>query len=237
MTKILVYTAIFGNYDLPTFSTRTNSGPDIQIDYFIINESNYLSNLEPFGVSMDTNALSSSQLNRLFKFAVHDDYDYSLYVDGNISFTEENILRLLADFTASASALGLGVHTEHNTLEQELHKCWILGKINAEEYNLIFSYLKDNDAFALRPFHNSMVLKRHVRCGSLSQKFYEHYNLKKIARDQFIIPILYRRQSSEIYEFSHKTYNFKTVSHNTTIIFKLKKRIRMLWRKSKFLKR
>lgn len=230
MRSVLIYTAIFGDYDHPKFSSLVKMCNEVQIDFAVINDQNYSTFVNDFGIKINLDLMSPIEKNRLFKFSTHQKYDYSIYVDGNISFSQKDILKLLDDFVSSHANVGFGTHTEHSTLREELTKCWILGKINRGKYRDISKYLASNRAFSLKPFHNSVVLKKRSECLFLKEHFFRHYLEMKIPRDQFIIPVLYRDKQNEVFEFEHKKYNLITLRHNTTVSFKIMKRIRMIWR-------
>lgn len=230
MRRVLIYTAIFGDYDHPQFSSLVEPSEETQIDFAVIDDRNYATYVKDFGIGLNLDLMSPAEKNRLFKFSKHQNYDYSIYVDGNISFTKKDIVRLLDDFVSSHATVGFGIHTEHNTLREELAACWELGKINRDNYRIISNYLQANRAFTLKPFHNSVVLKKHKECLFLKEHFLSHYLEMKIPRDQFIIPVLYRNKQIEIFQFDHKIYNIKTLRHISTISFRIKKRVRKIWR-------
>lgn len=141
--RIAIYTAIFGKYD-QIIEPRVY--PD-NCDYFIITDLDIpdASKWKKMDISKYTDQiknLTNAEKNRFFKILPHlvfSDYDYSVYVDGNIE-----IMADLTEYIYNLNSCGIGLHL-HSTRKcvfDEAKAILIHGKDSRENIERHIQHLK-----------------------------------------------------------------------------------------------
>lgn len=129
MTRILVYTAVFGGYDRVFPPLRPEPG----VDYVVITDDPHLRVRGWRTVVADVSALGSRP-NRHYKMLGHrllSGYDVSIWVDGNIRPLGD-LVRFARAFQDSGAALGVYRHPLRSTVAAEVEACLQAGKVKDE---------------------------------------------------------------------------------------------------------
>lgn len=158
-TKLVVYTALFGNYDKLRDPKRKYSGcefvcftdqKDLKSDIWQI-------------CHVDNGILSPAMMNRHYKFFPHlyfPDFEYSLYVDANIRIVG-NPAELVSKYMDN-NVMACPRHFERNCLYEEANVCIQLGRVNELEVNALLERYR-GEGF---PEHyglteNNIIYRRH----------------------------------------------------------------------------
>lgn len=158
-TKLVVYTALFGNYDKLRDPKRKYSGcefvcftdqKDLESDIWEIRQ-------------VENGELPPAMMNRHYKFFPHlyfPDFEYSLYVDANIRIVG-NPAELVSKYMAN-NVMACPRHFERNCLYEEAKTCIQLGRADELEVNALLERYR-GDGF---PEHyglteNNIIYRRH----------------------------------------------------------------------------
>lgn len=131
--KVVVYTCITGGYDRvenPMVNPQN-------IDYILF-QSNTIntdsSNWKLYDIPVAlSHKYDNATINRYIKFHPHeffsDDYDYSIYIDGNIRPVSD--LSIYADLVDKSIGVSMHQHSSRSCIFEEVKACLALGKGNA----------------------------------------------------------------------------------------------------------
>ena len=226
--KIAVYTCITGGYDMLSNINLKESDCDyicFTDDLSKIKE-NKNWNVQLINKSIINKFSSSTLLNRYVKFHPNDffssqNYDYSIYIDGNIEINS-----ILSDLTNNINNdIGLAFHKHNcrNCVYDEASICMEIGKGNKELIgNLIKKYSKENMP------RNYGLLECNVIVTNLNNKnainilnewsnvFFE----SNCYRDQIILPYVLWKNKIKVEEIATLGENvrnnpkFRFINHN-----------------------
>ena len=145
--KIVVYTCITGNYDNiiePLFTSNN-------IDYIIFTDKQVNDkSIWKLKKTEDYNELAHMnyvEMNRFIKlnpyFLFEKQYDYSIYIDGNIGIVSD--IRRLLNCINPKYGIAMHKHRNRNDIYKEVEVCKLLGKGNSKKMEQqINNYRKDN---------------------------------------------------------------------------------------------
>lgn len=188
--KLAVYSCIIGTYDAIPEPMYIN--PDI--DYFLFtdqeveNDSRWMkmdvSEWEEYG------ELSPVQLNRKIKILSHrylKEYDYSLYIDGNIQIAGD-IYPILCNM--GDTALGVHIHAGRDCAYMEGSAVELLKKSDPVTINQqLDRYRAEGFPEHFGLFQNSILVRNHRcdKCIALMELWWDEYT-KNNTRDQLSLP-------------------------------------------------
>lgn len=140
--KIVIYTCITGNYDEVVDPMYCSN--NIEYILYTNNEKIKSNKWKVKNIENDSN-LNNILLNRYIKMHPHElfkNYDYSIYVDGNIKIFSD--LSCWVNLLNEEYGIALSMHSTRNKLSDELKACEILKKGNIDKMKeQINQYLKD----------------------------------------------------------------------------------------------
>lgn len=173
MKKIVVYTAIFNNYDWLKEPVVVSKN----IDYVCFTDSDQLkSGVWKIIVMKDEN-LSPSLLNRkiklLYPFTYFRDYDYSLYVDGSVMM-KGDVYDFLCKYIEKKPLMKNFKHPNNDCIFVEMERCIKQGRGNAEKLRQQFEIYKSNgmpEHFGMSD--NKIILRK--RCDIVQSWMEEWY--------------------------------------------------------------
>lgn len=184
--KIAVYTSVYGSYDKivePLYK-------DPKCDYFIFTDQNVDANsiwkkieFEAFPREIDSNFLR----NRYVKMLPHKvlpNYDYTIYIDGNLQITSE--ISLLFKKFSSKTGIAMHKHPSNNGIFEEVMYNKRLGKITKEEATLLEKMYKDCNMPGDFGMYECNVICRdssNINCITIMEKWWDEVS-KGVKRDQ-----------------------------------------------------
>lgn len=188
---IAVYKAVFGNYDeikSELFAiTPSNESSLYDFSYYYITDAN-VKVPEPWKLVQIQKKYSDNALeNRFYKMhvpSILQDYDYTIYLDGNISINGD-LSTLLTDKLKKEDYLFAYPHYKNPTLGEEIISCFLFSKISLLEFvrirKSLDTHLDEKVGFEcgvlLRKSNNPLLLL-------LADKWFEAY-INNVRRDQF----------------------------------------------------
>jgi len=216
--KRVIYTVIIGGYDQiiepPAF-------PDW--DYICFTDRKRPSLRAAFGLSkwqsrtFDSEGLDAFRLSRLPKILPHrylQDYDYSVYIDGNA--------KLLADPSGPLESMGwpdfaVSEHPYRDTVLEEIQECMRQNKAPLERLEAQReAYLADNIPEGLPLWENNLLLRRHKapQLVDLMEAWWVQMNTFS-HRDQLSLPYVAWKQAFTPHVFTQdmKRTLFTTKAH------------------------
>ncbi|MFH7906813.1 glycosyltransferase domain-containing protein [Enterobacter cloacae] len=185
MIKRVVYTAIFGDYDLLQEPKRKESN----IDYICFTDNQEVKSSKWHVVYISNDEINNkSILNRKYKFFPHlflKNYDQSLYIDGNIQIQSDDI-NLAFDEALSEYDISIPPHPDRDCLYEEADVCISLGKGVSEKIKTQIEKYKSE----CYPKHNGLyenntIFRNHNKpeIKNLMNLWYEELNSNS-GRDQ-----------------------------------------------------
>lgn len=132
--KVAVYTCVVGNYD----NLNTPYYYADNIDYCLFSDSLQCEGWKNKEITNDILQLKNNSLiNRYIKFHPFDlfetDYDYCIYIDGNIAPISD--LTVLIELINPKVGIAMHQHASRNCIYQEVKACEALKKGNAKNLN------------------------------------------------------------------------------------------------------
>lgn len=230
--KLVVYTAIFNNYDWLKEPVVVCE----DVDYICYTDSTTLKSKTWEIVHIDLNGKSPSLLNReikiLYPYTELKDYDYSLYVDGSIMI-KGDLSEFFYKYLCDKPILMNFKHPNNDCIFEEIKRCIQQKRGNADK--LLEQYVVyRNDGM---PEHyglsdNKILLRNnHNEKGEKMMRDWYDQVVGYSGRDQVCLSyVLYKHDMrySFFYESIEKNVFFETWPHNTVIWY-----IRY-WRKIKW---
>lgn len=231
MHKIVVYTAIFNNYDWLKDPFVVSK----DIDYICFTDNENLKSKVWTIKVVDTQGKNPSIMNReiklLYPYSVLSDYDYSLYVDGSIMI-KGDIMDFLSPYLADRPLLMNFKHPNNNCIYKEMDKLIAKGwnrDVLERQYQ---TYVQQHMPKEFGLSDNKIILRdNHNEEGSemMIEWFSEVVNYS--GRDQTCLSyVLYKH--NRIYDFFNENIEnnqyFETWPHNNSPWYII------LWRKFKW---
>ena len=190
--KIAVYTCIVGQYD-PLMEPRF---VEPGIDYYVFTDIDCpassiwkkvdIRHFEEYG------SLTPSQLNRKIKmlpFQYLPDYDYSVYVDGNIEITDA-ITPMIKEM--GVCAFGVHYHRTRDCIYDELVRVEYLRKADIKmAKQQVADYKKQGFPRHYGLYENTILIRKHADkdMRQLMEAWWQEYS-KYPTRDQLSLPFL-----------------------------------------------
>lgn len=200
-TRIAVYTCIIGNYDK---IYRPQYIPN-NCDFFIITDQEVQADLDIKFINpnkFNISNLDSISCNRYFKMnpqVVFPDYDYSVYIDGNIEVYSD-LTELVNKIPESG--IGFYAHSKRNCIYKEYEVCRLLGKGNAKKiYKQIEKYKKDGFPKGFGMVEANVIAREHNNstCKKIMELWWKEYSIWG-ERDQISLPYVLWKSGMRIEE-------------------------------------
>lgn len=217
MYKIVVYTAIFNNYDW--LKEPVHPSPDI--DYICYTDSDNLRSKNWRVVKVDLNSLTPSLLNRkiklLYPYTELADFDYSLYVDGS-TMIKGDVTEFLKKYIEGSPVIMNFKHPNNDCIYKEIDRC-ISGGWNKEKLELQRgNYRTDGMPEHFGLSDNKIILRdNHSELGKKMMEEWFGEVMKYSGRDQTCLSYVFfknGRKYSFFEESIEKNEYFETWPHN-----------------------
>lgn len=168
----LVYTVIFGDYDVLEEVKHISPG----VDYYCITDNKEIRS-DTWKVIYLDNVVYPSDKNRELKFFPFKTFDYveSIYIDGNISITGD--VNYIFDHYLKKSDIAVSRHPLRNCLYEEGQVCIKAKKANISDVeNQLNAYRKAGFPHKYGLFENNVIVRRHsVNIKKLMSDWWEEY--------------------------------------------------------------
>lgn len=214
--KIAIYTCITNGYDMlkePLFNSPN-------IDYYVFTDTNIEKKSKNWNIintnnlkNKELNELDDIQKNRFIKMHPHiflKGYDYSLYVDGNVTIISD-ITPLITSISKDVG-ISLHRHIYRNCLYDEAKVLKILGKGNKKKINKqIKQYNKEGFPKKYGLLEATIILAdlKNPKSKLILDSWWEEFVGSKSYRDQLSLPyILWRHgiNSSKVASLGENLY-------------------------------
>lgn len=206
--RMVVYTTITDNYDLPMPPRRPNPA----FDYILLSNTP-MPNARGWTVRPlpePTRGLPSCDANRWCKMFAHEvfpEYAYSIYLDGNIRVIGR-LEKLLDEFTASGAAIGLFKHPTRDTISEECIELCDSERFSAEDKAAMVAQVKrysvDLPPESGVPLSENSIIFRNHRATNLPEAmrlWWEEYR-QNSKRDQLSLPWVLRRVDLPVHRWN-----------------------------------
>lgn len=187
--KILIYTALFGNYD----ELLEPEVIDKNCDYICITDNKQLKSIK-WKIQYLDNIDNPVELNRMYKMLPHrffSEYDYALYVDSNIKLNKSP-LKIINAYMDKA-AIAFPRHFMRDCIYDEALTCLRHKKITKAEYETITTELLEANKFPKKyGLAENNILVRNLKDQPLIDVMEEWWVLFReyAARDQLSLMYL-----------------------------------------------
>lgn len=192
--KIAVYTAIYGDYDdiVDPLYKDPNCDYYIFTDQEVKKDSIWKKIDFDFPEEVNTEFLKNRYV-KIFPNKIFKDYDYSIYVDGNLIITSE-ISLYLKNFE-SICGIGMHKHPSNTGIYEEVDYNLRLKKITSEEAKMIKKkYNNNNMPNNYGMFECNVILREHFnyRCMEIMDMWWDEI-INGVKRDQlYFTYVLYK---------------------------------------------
>lgn len=204
---IVIYTAIFGKYDIPKTPVVV---PD-NCDFYLITDQEDLvvstwKTIRASELIPDYDKLSNAERNRfckMFPYKIFKDVRFSVYIDGNIKPITD-----LTEFVNHDYKYGLQFHAHkaRRCVYDEIEACRILKKSPINALNEYRSKLL-NSGFPKKygMVECNVIVRDHnnEEMKGIMEEWWEEFHRNEVKRDQLSIPYLLWKHGIRIDEVSH----------------------------------
>lgn len=186
--KVAIYTVITGNYDRiknPKFISEN-------IDYFIVTDQTLPKDLVWKKIDIkyqkEISNLTVQELSRYYKIKPHElfvDYDYSIYIDGNIIINGDLLFYINA-MNKKNKIIAMHKHCVRSCIYDEGKAIYALGKARfIDIFKQLNGYNKDGFPKNYGLFENNIIIRKHNdnQCIKLMNDWWNEY-INKTHRDQ-----------------------------------------------------
>ena len=220
--KILVYTCITGNYDNPAQIYLKESCCDYKL---ITNNHNIKNNdwkIEYIPEELEKK-YNNKELNRYYKMHpfIYGEYDYSIYVDGNI-----DIISTVSDLEKCLNkkiGIAMHKHKDNDCVFEEAKLCRILKKGNKQKIEKLMQKYINEDMPLKYGLPECNIIMTDLK-NSVSRKIFNEWweNLQKSGceRDQLIFPyVLWKNKikTDDVMTLGNNVYRNSKFRVNTHI--------------------
>ncbi len=219
MKKIVVYTAIFNNYDW----LKEPVIPSSDVDYVCFTDNKVLSSRNWNIVYVKEENITPSLLNRkiklLYPYIYFSDYEYSLYVDGSVMM-KGDVGSFLNKYIQGNPVLMNFKHPNNDCIFVEMNRCVKQGRGNAtmleKQYN---AYMSDGMPEHFGLSDNKIILRKNCEEGrQLMEEWYWHV-CNYSGRDQVCLSYILWKHNLQYHFFDEvieKNGIFETWPHNNS---------------------
>lgn len=217
MSKIVVYTAIFNNYDWLKEPVVVSQ----DVDYVCFTDNDKLRSDCWDIVIVKDEKLNPSLFNRkiklIYPYTYFKDYDYSLYVDGSVMI-KGDVGTFVEKYIQASPVLMNFKHPNNDCIFVEIEHCINEGRGNAEQLQKQYDIYKADgmpEHFGLSD--NKIILRKNTELGyQLMQEWFDHV-VNYSGRDQVCLSyILFKHnlKYSFFNEVIEKNEYFESWPHN-----------------------
>lgn len=219
MGRIVVYTAIFNDYDWLKDPVVVSDG----VDYICYTDSDHIKSDIWKIVKVNANGQSPSLLNRkiklLYPYTELKDYDYSLYVDGSIMI-KGDVNDFLGKYLPQNPILMNFRHPHNDCIYEEIRRCIQQGRGNPDKLLEQYARYEKEGVPAQYGLSDNKILLRDNHSEFGKQMMEEWYDqvLRYSGRDQVCLSyILFRHHLSYSFfeENIERNCYFENWPHNT----------------------
>lgn len=189
--KIAVYTSVIGNYDKiceEPFKSK-------YCDYFIISDKKLsLHNWNYIDINEYYYNDDKTFLNRYAKLNPHvffKDYDYSIYIDGNIDVVSD--ISCFVNQISSSTGIALHKHSARNCIYQEAKLCKLLKKGNLDNISRLLQKFRIDgfpEEFGLFECNVIVVDLKNKKSKEFLEEWWRYFVKYDCKRDQFFPPYI-----------------------------------------------
>jgi hypothetical protein len=186
--ELVVYTAVFGNYD---HVYKVN--PDWTCDFVCFTDNPEIVSKGWQIIHVELDGETPAEANRRFKMLPHryfQSYEKSLYIDGNVSLAQDPTQ--LFEFYLSGSLLAIPKHQDRNCIYEEAKFLMQEGKFSSSELKSQMAvYERNGFPHDWGLTENNIILRRHTAPTliPIMEQWWNEY-LSGIRRDQISLPFL-----------------------------------------------
>jgi hypothetical protein len=228
-SNLVVYTAIFGDYDELIEPKEKYDGCDF---ICFTDQKNLKSDIWQIKV-IEKCDLPPNIMNRKYKMLPHlffKEYKWSLYVDGNIAIIG-NPLELVKKYSNKNNML-IPKHFSRNCIYEEAKECVILGKATYKEIKIqIEKYKKEGFPKNFGLGENNIILRKHnnKKVIKMMNDWWKEFNSYKVKRDQLSLAYVLWKNNEEFNYMDESSRNenkyFKYVYHKKERNINLKNKL------------
>lgn len=220
--KVAIYTCITGNYD----KVENPIIMEKNCDYYLFTNNNSITSDFWKITKIPDNIKeleNNSKINRYIKMhpkELFPDYDYSIYIDGNIQIVS-TISQLITKINDS-TGLAIHRHCSQNCIFQEVKVCRAYNKGNYKNMkNQINRYKKENFPRNYGMFECNMLISdlKNKKSEEIFDAWWEEYISSESFRDQLALPYVLWKNNFKINDVGiigediNKNYLLKINSH------------------------
>ncbi|WP_081372014.1 glycosyltransferase domain-containing protein [Selenomonas ruminantium] len=197
LPKVIVYTCITGKYD--NFSEPLYKSPNCHYVAITDNQVDKQSNWEIISIDRYADCipagLNNLQINRWIKMHPHllfPEYDYSIYVDGNVTIVTD-IMPIILRQHMGNKFLGIHLHYCREKIKSEANALLSCGKVNYKSkkkmMEQIESYYKKGYDDSVKLLEATIIVRKHnnERCIKIMEDWWTEF-ISGIQRDQLSLP-------------------------------------------------
>lgn len=205
MPKLVIYTAVLGDYDELHEPFYTNGS----YEFIMITDNKNMIKKESAWkfihiselVNIIPNGLNNVQLNRWLKMnpnMIFPDYDVSIYIDGNVNVVTDMMPIALAFFKSNA-IIGLHLHSNRKKIMSEINMLSYCGKISKEEKKRAITqyrqYKSNGFDDSIDLLEATIMIRKHNDnfCISLMKSWWNEF-INGVQRDQISLPYVLWKQ-------------------------------------------
>ncbi|ABV17854.1 MULTISPECIES: hypothetical protein [Bacteria] len=197
MKKIAIYKVVIGAYDSITLDSlkTAESTSSLCFEHFLISDQ-YIEVPETWTlIQISRKFVSPAVENRYYKMGVpsiFDDYDYSIYLDGNIVINDD-LTNLIKKIIIDDHYIYAYPHFKNSTIKEEIENCFVFSRISWYDMLKIKRKLKYNLNEKVG-FECGVLIrkKRNKELDDLFKTWFELY-FNNIRRDQFYFSIALKK--------------------------------------------
>ena len=221
--KILVYTCVTNGYDNPL--PPVFSIPNVDYVLYTDNQDVRVDGWQILQIPQEIKKLEKGTLiNRYFKMHPPKngkDYDYSIYIDGNIQVRSN--IRNIINAISPKTGLAIHRHGSRNCIYDEVEACRILKKGNISNLKKqIEKYQKEGMPAKFGLYECTIIVcnLHHINAQELLHKWWCEFVESESLRDQISLPYIIWKNGYSIDDIGNLGYNlvnnpkFKYVLHS-----------------------
>ncbi|WP_075603539.1 glycosyltransferase domain-containing protein [Saccharicrinis aurantiacus] len=233
MNKKVVYTCLVGAYDILE-EPHIRDGWDyicFSNDYVASPESIWT--ILPIPSEYDDNVILS-RYAKLLPHRVLSDFEYSVYIDANLSIVNELFFDQIDKLIQSNTTIAIAKHTQRTCIYQEIEACYKLSKESYKNLSNWHKYLKGEQYPDKNGLHeNNIIFRRHNDLRLIEMNEYWMLIFTKfVKRDQLSLEFVAWKYNIPIKPLFYEGFNSRNCDflkfslHKENFIQKLQRKYR-----------
>lgn len=195
MKRKVIYTCLFGKIDnLLQPKVIDNSFDYICFSDYMLPQSGIWQIRQIADSGLDV--IAQSRFPKLMPHKVLEDYDYSLYIDGNVQIKDKEFYDYVEQAIEQDVLIAQVPHPTRDCIYQELEQCLNVRKVTPWQYiRHRQKYTKSGLPHHWGLYENNVILRKHnaPQVIRISEQWWEEYNLIS-NRDQLSLMLVYWRE-------------------------------------------